>query len=262
MIESILDLKRLNLIKEYCGDETLNQISDILSTLSLPDNQQLKDLLKLFKLMDQSNNTDSLEGEPYTVGNREVIVVYDNTGLEGALNHISNSFIVGFDTEQKPTFIKGSNTNGISIVQIATLDRCYIFQLNRLNDITPILELVSSKDLIKVGFGLKGDRNELFKHYSIRPISLIDLQDILKKLSSRNQIGAKKAVWIFLDKIMKKSKSATTSNWASHELKPGQILYASEDACAPIDVFYKMIKDYPVTTNVMPEWLRDRIKVL
>lgn len=262
MIESILDLKRLNLIKKCCGDEALSQISDILSTLSLPDNQQLNSLLKLFKLMDESNTTNSLEGEPYSVGNREVIIVYNNIGLEDALNHISNSLIVGFDTEQKPVFDKGSSTNKISIVQIATLDRCYIFQLNRLNDITPILELISSKQLIKVGFGLKSDRNELFKHFSIRPNSLIDLQDVLRKLSSRNGIGAKKAVWIFLDKLMKKSKSATMSNWASHELKPSQILYASEDACAPVDVFYKMIKDYPVTTNVMPEWLRDRINEL
>jgi ribonuclease D len=58
----------------------------------------------------------------------------------------------------------------------------------------------------------------LFKQFNLRLKSTIDLEDIFKKLSSKNQIGAKKAASIILNEKLQKSKNISRSNWENEEL--------------------------------------------
>ena len=41
-------------------------------------------------------------------------------------------------------------------------------------------------------YGIKRDNVALYKQFNLRVKSMIDLEDIFKKLSSKNQLGAKK----------------------------------------------------------------------
>ena len=81
-------------------------------------------LIKYRKL--SKNEINSL---PQTQFNGDVEVLSSNDNVQGAVNHLMNYDLIGFDTETKPTFVKGP-LNPPSILQLACIDKVYIFQLD------------------------------------------------------------------------------------------------------------------------------------
>ncbi len=80
---------------------------------------------------------------------------------------------MGFDSESKPTFNVGEVSTGPHLIQLATLEKAYLFQLN--DDIWQFLQPVfANRDQIKVGFGLKNDAH-LFGKKGIQLNSVIEL---------------------------------------------------------------------------------------
>src|SRR5690606_33014386 len=72
-----------------------------------------------------------------------------------ALAHeLKSHAVLGFDSESKPTFKVGEVSTGPHLIQLATLDKAYLFQMNPAiwHFLKPIF---ASRDQIKVGFGLK-----------------------------------------------------------------------------------------------------------
>ena len=64
--------------------------------------------------------------------------------------------VLGFDSESKPTFKVGEVSTGPHLIQLATLDKAYLFQMN--DSIWDFLKpIFASREQIKVGFGLKND---------------------------------------------------------------------------------------------------------
>jgi hypothetical protein len=55
-----------------------------------------------------------------------------------------------------------------------------------------------------------------------------------------------------LGRRLQKSKSVTTSNWASPVLKPHQLLYAANDAYAALCVFQALGSPYSSAENPTP----------
>ena len=81
--------------------------------------------------------------------------------------------LLGFDTESKPTFAKGEVSTGPHLIQLASHDTAYLFQINPqiLEFLKPVFE---NRDQVKVGFGLKNDAH-LFRKKGIELNSVIEL---------------------------------------------------------------------------------------
>ena len=90
---------------------------------------------------------------------------------------------------------------------------------------------------MKVGFGLKSDRGSLLRSLGISVGASVEMTEALRALRYKHALGVKAAVAIVLGQRLQKSRSATTSNWASPTLKPNQLLYAANDAYAALCVF-------------------------
>lgn len=213
-------------------------------------------MIKLFDLMDNSSSVDSDLQVSYSIGNRTIEVINTCEQLENVMNTILLTPFVGFDSEQKPTFKKGEANNGVCLIQLATKDKCYLIQIKQIKNLKPLTDFLENEKIIKIGTGLKGDNVALFKQFNLRLKSTIDLEDIFKKLSSKNQIGAKKAALIILNEKLQKSKNISRSNWENEELTAGQIKYASEDATVVYDVMNEILKQYPFVMNLMPEFFK------
>lgn len=67
--------------------------------------------------------------------------------------------VIGFDTESKPTFLKGEVSTGPHLVQLATETHAYLFQISRLQSTAALKEILESPRVLKVGFGLGNDRS-------------------------------------------------------------------------------------------------------
>ncbi|PUE63949.1 3'-5' exonuclease [Arcobacter caeni] len=243
---------RINLIRTFCDDDLENEVENVLKNILENGSYELKLMIKLFDLMDNSSSVDSDLQASYSIGNRTIEVINTCEQLEKAMNSIHLSPFIGFDSEQKPTFKKGEADNGVCLIQLATKDKCYLIQTKQIKNLKPLINFLEDEKIIKIGTGLKGDSIALFKQFNLRLKSTIDLENVFKKLSSKNQIGAKKAASIILNEKLQKSKNMSRSNWENEELTSGQLKYASEDATVVYDVMNKILEEYPFVMKMMP----------
>ena len=157
-----------------------------------------------------------------------------------ALNELMLTATVGFDTESKPTFHKGQQSEGPHVLQFATLEKAFIFQAHVIESHPAIIELLQAPALTKIGFGLGGDLRQIAHRFGIRPGGIVDLDRTFKRLGYRNAVGAKSAIAMFFNRKLLKSKSVTTSNWAARDLTERQLLYAANDAYAALRIFHAL----------------------
>ncbi len=148
--------------------------------------------------------------------------------------------VLGFDSESKPTFNKGEVQTGPHLIQLATFEKAYLFQVSDeiLNFLKPIFE---NKDQIKVGFGLKNDAH-LFRKKGIELNSVIELSKCFGSFGLNNPVGIKNAMALLFKVNFPKSKSVSTSNWARKSLTIPQIEYAAADAYAPVLIFEELLR--------------------
>ncbi|MBH2010801.1 MAG: hypothetical protein I8H71_13940, partial [Xanthomonadaceae bacterium] len=78
-----------------------------------------------------------------------------------ALEELDGVTALGFDTESKPTFAKNEASTGPHIVQLSTLERAYIFQLEDAECRRAVAVLLETHRVIKAGFGLGDDRRRI-----------------------------------------------------------------------------------------------------
>ena len=149
---------------------------------------------------------------------------------------------IGFDTESKPTFVKGESSTGPHLIQLATDDTAYLFQVG--SSMTPALAelkaILESATTLKVGFGLSDDVKRLRNKLGIAPAGVLDLSVALRG-GQRNDLGAKTAVAKFFGLHLQKSKKISTTNWASSRLSDKQILYAADDAQVALRVYRRWL---------------------
>ncbi|MCG2584400.1 3'-5' exonuclease [Massilia sp. TS11] len=153
-----------------------------------------------------------------------------------ALAELGARDAIGFDTESKPTFTKGEASTGPHLVQLATDEACYLFQVGSGPSPDWLRQLLESPDIVKVGFGLDDDIKRLRSKLGIECQNVTDLAVKLRP-DKRSLLGAKVAVARFFGQHMQKSKKITTTNWALPVLSDKQILYAADDAHVALRVY-------------------------
>ena len=178
----------------------------------------------------------------------------DTPGSADAAQALLASGVVGFDTESKPTFASSSvrgpargrqfATNqrqfevsgGPHVLQFATRDAAWLFQLHRSEFHEVLAGLLASADLLKVGFGLSSDLSLIRQRFGVEPQAVFDLDTEFRRRGYRKSVGVKTAVALVFNRRFVKSRKATTSNWANRQLTDAQLRYAANDAYAAIRV--------------------------
>jgi ribonuclease D len=149
-----------------------------------------------------------------------------------ALAALLHADVLGFDTESKPTFQKGEASTGPHLVQLATDDVAYLFQIGVVAgavELGVLKAVLESPAILKVGFGLLDDIKRLRSKMGIETTNVLDLSTAMRR-NEKNPLGAKTAVARHFGQALQKSKRITTTNWAMPRLSEKQILYAADDA--------------------------------
>ncbi|MFC4932185.1 3'-5' exonuclease [Massilia sp. GCM10023247] len=169
----------------------------------------------------------------------DVVLVKSERDAAEALAALSQADVIGFDTESKPTFAKGEESTGPHLVQLATDDRAWLFQISAApgEHLRKVLrEVLEAPGILKVGFGLGDDIRRLRSKLGIETNNVIDLSTALRR-GERNALGAKTAVARYFGQALQKSKRITTTNWAQSRLSEKQILYAADDAHVALRIY-------------------------
>jgi len=156
-------------------------------------------------------------------------VVNTESLARAAFDALMAADAVGFDTESKPTFLKGEVSTGPHLIQLATDSQVFLFQIAPSQAIHFLKEILESPKLLKVGFGLGNDRSALKTKLDIDLVNLLDLGAVT--------VGAKVAVAHFFAQRLQKSKKIGTSNWSNPHLTERQLLYAANDAHVALLVY-------------------------
>lgn len=153
-----------------------------------------------------------------------------------AVAELARAAVLGFDTESKPTFFKDQVSEGPHILQLATRERAWIFQLHDLECRAIAAELLAC-GVVKAGFGLGDDRKRIVSKLGVEPAGVLELNHVFRERGYRKDMGVKGAVAVLFNRRYIKSKKAATSNWANPRLTPAQLVYAANDAWAAIRVY-------------------------
>lgn len=176
--------------------------------------------------------------EPFErLGLDRIELVATAVRAERAIAELAGVRVLGFDTESKPTFAKGELSGGPHIVQLATLDKAWVFQLHDMACRGRLATWLESPAALKIGFGLGDDQRRIQSKLGVEANGVVDLNRIFRSMGYRKDIGVKAAEAIVFNRRFLKSGKASTSNWAARQLSEGQMLYAANDAYAAVRVF-------------------------
>ena len=185
--------------------------------------------MKKYKKLSK-NEINSL---PQTQFNGDVEVLSSNDNVQAAVNHLMNYDLIGFDTETKPTFVKGP-LNPPSIMQLACIDKVYIFQLDNESLYKKLFPILSNENITKCGVSVDRDLIELMYLSPFDPLSFVDLGNIARDNDVPHH-GLRGLVAMFLKHRI--SKGAQISDWSKTVLSQSQITYAATDAWISLKLF-------------------------
>ena len=182
---------------------------------------------------EQINLLDSFD----RLGLGQIQLVASAEQAKAALIALQDEQALGFDTESKPTFAKNEVSTGPHIVQLSTLHRAWIFQLEDPECRRAVGVLLESPHIIKAGFGLGDDKKRITYKLGVDLQGVLDLNAVFREQGYRKDMGVRGAVAVLFNKRFIKSKKASTSNWANAQLTEAQIIYAANDAYAAMRVY-------------------------
>jgi ribonuclease D len=169
---------------------------------------------------------------------RKIILVDTLLKLRDAIESLNKEKVLGFDTETKPSFVKGQR-NKVALLQLSTESTCYLIRLNLLGMQNSLVELLSNEKIIKIGISLKDDFSMLNRRRNFKPAGFVDIQSVIGRFGIKDMSLQKIYAIMFNKKI---SKSQRLTNWQAPNLTIQQQTYAAIDAWACMDI-YNVIKD-------------------
>ena len=85
-----------------------------------------------------------------------IIVIDTEKDSDKAVSYLSGFEAVGFDTETRPSFKKGTRYK-ISLMQISTDEACFLFRLNRIGIPQSLEDFLVNEKILKIGLSLRDD---------------------------------------------------------------------------------------------------------
>lgn len=181
-----------------------------------------------------SISKEKLSELPAVSYNGRTRLVENEIEARKAVEYLMTRKEVGFDTETRPNFHKGSHYK-VSLLQLATSEECFLFRLNRTGITPDIRRILESKDVMKVGLSVKDDFHSLRKlEPELRPELFLELQSWVKDFEIQDNSLSRIFAIIFGKKI---SKSQRLTNWEADELTESQQTYAAIDAWACLTIY-------------------------
>ena len=165
------------------------------------------------------------------------IEVIDSPGKVAAcVQYLSRQSVLGFDTETKPCFSRGSK-NKVALLQLSTEERAYLIRTCNIGLPKQIAGILANPKIIKTGVAINDDVLGLQRWTQFVPAGFVDLSKYSTKFGIE-ACGLKKLSGIVLG--FRISKSQQVSNWEEEKLKNSQKIYGATDAWVGLKIYQKL----------------------
>jgi len=193
---------------------------------------------------------------PVVIFDGKITLVDDLSKVESAIEELRKTTLVGIDTETKPSFTRGTHYK-VSLVQISTLDHCFLFRLNYIDLPKVLVEFFADENIKKIGLSLRDDLAGLNKRQAFKPAGFIDIQAIARNYGIM-ELSLQKVYALIFDK--KISKSQRLTNWENPELTEQQQRYAATDAWASLQIYQQLITEKKLTKKEVDKMVMENIR--
>ena len=181
-------------------------------------------------------DNDTVASLPAARISGRIVIVDSEEQVEAACADLARCDIIGFDTETRPSFRKGVQ-HDVSLIQLSTLDTCFLIRLNRTGMPASLVAFLENKDIAKIGLSLHDDYQGLCKRRKFKAGGFIDLQKEVGKYGIEEMSLQKIFAIMFSGRI---SKSQQLTNWENDVLTDKQKLYAATDAWACLMIYNQL----------------------
>src|SRR5262249_11609337 len=127
------------------------------------------------------------------LGLDRIVVVADADAAQRATDVLLRAEAWGFDTESRPTFVAGQASEGPHVIQLATLEQAFVFQLHDVDCRAAAGALLARGGIVKAGFGLREDQRRIVHKLGVEPRDVLDLDAVFRQRGYRRQMGVKAA---------------------------------------------------------------------
>ena len=207
----------------------------------------------------RSINKEEVKDMPKAVFPGQIHVVQTPQEAERAVAYLKKCSILGIDSETRPSFTKGQS-HKVALLQISSEEHCFLFRLNLTGLTLPVITLLETPAVTKVGLSLRDDFMMLHKRAPFEQHACIELQEYVRAFGIQDKSLQKIYAILFGEKI---SKSQRLSNWEAETLTEPQKLYAATDAWACVRIYQYLEelrlsgKYRVIRTEVLPQPLED-----
>ena len=170
-----------------------------------------------------------------------IVVVDNEEAVEAACNDLQRYNMVGFDTETRPSFRAGVSYK-VSLLQLSTPEVCYLFRLCNIRLSNPILKILGSHRIIKVGVDITGDIRSLHALRHFKADGFVDLQNEASRWGIEEKSLRKLSAIVLGQRV---SKAQRLSNWEAGILTDQQKEYAATDAWVSMHILERMMQEDP-----------------
>ena len=189
-----------------------------------------------------NNFTDKISNEetaalPAIEFKGEIRIIEHERDIVPACKFLMKQAVVGFDTETRPSFRPGV-TFRVSLLQLSTPTVCYLFRLNKIPLAKPILQVLETDSILKIGADVAVDLRSLRQIRHFRDGGFVDLQSIAPEWGIEDKSLRKLSAIVLRQRV---SKAQRLSNWEAATLTDKQKLYAATDAWVCTAIYDKLL---------------------
>lgn len=166
----------------------------------------------------------------------KIHLICSNEELSAVAADINSAKILGFDTETRPSFVKGQ-VYKVALLQLSTENDAYLIRLHSVTQFESIISVFENTKIIKVGVAIRDDIKTLQKAFSFEPQNFIELQTLAKE-KGLTKFGLKGMAEELLQGTV--SKGPKMTNWAAKTLTDRQLSYAATDAWIGLKLLEKI----------------------
>ncbi len=166
----------------------------------------------------------------------EIHLITSNAELKKAASELKSAKVLGFDTETKPSYVKG-RVFKVALLQLATDTHAFLIRLHSVTQFDLLIEIFENPEIVKVGVAIRDDLKALQKTFKFKPQGFIELQTVAKE-KGLTKFGLKGMTEEVLQGTV--NKKAKMTNWERRVLTEEQLSYAATDAWIGLKLFEKL----------------------
>jgi len=168
----------------------------------------------------------------------KIHLILNEDDLLASTKALSSAKVIGFDTETRPSFVKGQ-IHKVALLQLSTESEAFLFRLHKISKFHFLKDLFESHEVVKVGAAIRDDIKALQRAFMFEAKGFVELQ-LLAKEKGLTQFGLKGMAEELLGGSIHKGPKMT--NWEAPTLTDRQLNYAATDAWIGLKLYEKLME--------------------